>query len=59
MSRKEHADGDRYAYAKARSVEKLPPPRSQPTPEPPADEVRHSIRCTVRLPDRAQTIPAK
>ena len=51
---------ERYkVLAETRPVEKLPPPRSQPTPEPPADEVRHSIRCTVRLPDPEKDDPGQ
>ncbi|PWT79338.1 MAG: hypothetical protein C5B58_13655 [Acidobacteria bacterium] len=50
-------DEDRYAYV--RPVENLPPPRSQPTPEPATDEARHSIRCTVRLPDPEKDDPGQ
>ena len=52
---------DRYkALAETRPVEKLPPPLPRPTaPEPLADEVRHSIRCTVRLPDPEKGDPGQ
>src|SRR5262249_36009286 len=38
-------------------LRKIPAPPPQPTPEPAADEVRHSIRCTVRLPDPEKDDP--
>src|SRR5262245_41194817 len=37
----------------------FPPPLPRPAPEPLADEVRHSIRCTVRLPNPEKDDPGQ